>query len=67
MKNPDWQNPAQAFVDTLVASLGAESVGTFDAEAAATEHPLDCRLQAPHVYMMALGALLGYYNRRPAQ
>ena len=36
VRNPDWQNPAQACVDTLVSSLGTEAVGTFDAEAAAT-------------------------------
>lgn len=36
VKNPDWQNPAQACVDALVHSLGAESVGAFDAETAAT-------------------------------
>ncbi|WP_439112568.1 indolepyruvate ferredoxin oxidoreductase family protein [Hydrogenophaga sp.] len=37
VKNPDWQNPAQACVDTLLHSLGAEAVGVFDAEAAATQ------------------------------
>ena len=36
VKNPDWQNPAQECVDTLVNNLGAEAVGVFDAEAAAT-------------------------------
>jgi indolepyruvate ferredoxin oxidoreductase len=37
VKNPDWQNPAQACVDALTASLGAEAVGTFDAEAASSK------------------------------
>jgi indolepyruvate ferredoxin oxidoreductase len=37
VKNPDWQNPAQACVDTLLHSLGAEAVGVFDAETAATQ------------------------------
>lgn len=36
VKNPDWQSPAQACVDALVHNLGTESVGTFDAETAAT-------------------------------
>ncbi|WP_332748232.1 indolepyruvate ferredoxin oxidoreductase family protein [Hydrogenophaga sp.] len=36
VKNPDWQNPAQACVDALVDNLGVEAVGAFDAETAAT-------------------------------
>jgi len=52
VRNPDWQNPAQACVDTLVASLGAESVGTFDAEAAAT------RLMGDSLYANPM--MLGY-------
>jgi indolepyruvate ferredoxin oxidoreductase len=37
VKNANWQNPAQACVDALVDSLGAESVGSFDAETAAVK------------------------------
>jgi len=37
VNNPDWQNPAQACVDALCASLGPEAVGVFDAEAAASQ------------------------------
>ena len=36
VKNPDWQNPAQACVDALLYSLGEAAVGVFDAEAAAS-------------------------------
>ena len=36
VKNPDWQNPAQACVDALLNSLGEAAVGVFDAEAAAS-------------------------------
>ena len=36
VRNPNWQNPAQACVDALVQTLGTESVGTVDAETAAT-------------------------------
>ncbi|OGB17319.1 MAG: indolepyruvate ferredoxin oxidoreductase [Burkholderiales bacterium RIFCSPLOWO2_12_67_14] len=34
--HPDWQNPAQACVDALTHSLGADHVGVFDAETAST-------------------------------
>ncbi|MCB4362540.1 indolepyruvate ferredoxin oxidoreductase family protein [Hydrogenophaga taeniospiralis] len=34
--HPDWQNPAQACVDALTHSLGADQVGVFDAETAST-------------------------------
>jgi indolepyruvate ferredoxin oxidoreductase len=37
VKNPQWQNPAQACVDALVNSLGTEAVGAFDAETAAVK------------------------------
>ena len=37
VKNPDWQNPAQACVDALVGRLGTDAVAVFDAETAATE------------------------------
>ncbi|MEY4979973.1 MAG: hypothetical protein RLZZ352_2243 [Pseudomonadota bacterium] len=37
VKNPDWQNPAQACADALVGSLGTDAVAVFDAETAATE------------------------------
>ncbi|PKO69985.1 MAG: indolepyruvate ferredoxin oxidoreductase [Betaproteobacteria bacterium HGW-Betaproteobacteria-16] len=36
VKNPDWQNPAQACVDALLNNLGESAVGVFDAEAAAS-------------------------------
>ncbi|MDO8903120.1 indolepyruvate ferredoxin oxidoreductase family protein [Hydrogenophaga sp.] len=36
VKNPDWQNPAQACVDALLANLGEAAVGVFDAEAASS-------------------------------
>ncbi|MBA4264013.1 MAG: indolepyruvate ferredoxin oxidoreductase, partial [Comamonadaceae bacterium] len=36
VKDPDWQNPAQACVDALLNSLGEAAVGVFDAEAAAS-------------------------------
>ena len=36
VRNPDWQNPAQACVAALVQTLGTEAVGTVDAESAAT-------------------------------
>jgi indolepyruvate ferredoxin oxidoreductase len=37
VKNPQWQNPAQACVDMLVSSLGTDAVGAFDAETAAVK------------------------------
>jgi indolepyruvate ferredoxin oxidoreductase len=52
VKNPDWQNPAQACVDALVQSLGADAVGTFDAETAAT------RLMGDSLYTNPM--MLGY-------
>ncbi|MCW5669880.1 MAG: indolepyruvate ferredoxin oxidoreductase family protein [Hydrogenophaga sp.] len=52
VKNPDWQNPAQACVDALVNSLGADAVGTFDAETAAT------RLMGDSLYTNPM--MLGY-------
>lgn len=52
VKNPDWQNPAQACVDALVQSLGADAVGTFDAEMAAT------RLMGDSLYTNPM--MLGY-------
>lgn len=52
VKNPDWQNPAQACVDALVHSLGADAVGTFDAETAAT------RLMGDSLYTNPM--MLGY-------
>ncbi|MDO9133433.1 indolepyruvate ferredoxin oxidoreductase family protein [Hydrogenophaga sp.] len=52
VKNPDWQNPAQACVDALVNNLGAESVGAFDAETAAT------RLMGDSLYTNPM--MLGY-------
>ncbi|HEX5737103.1 MAG TPA: indolepyruvate ferredoxin oxidoreductase family protein, partial [Hydrogenophaga sp.] len=36
VKNPDWQNPAQACVDALLNNLGEAAVGVFDAETAAS-------------------------------
>jgi indolepyruvate ferredoxin oxidoreductase len=52
VKNPDWQNPAQGCVDALVNSLGADAVGTFDAETAAT------RLMGDSLYTNPM--MLGY-------
>ncbi len=52
VKNPNWQNPAQACVDALVNSLGKEAVGTFDAEMAAT------RLMGDSLYTNPM--MLGY-------
>ena len=52
VKNPDWQSPAQACVDALVHSLGAGSVGAFDAETAAT------RLMGDSLYTNPM--MLGY-------
>ena len=52
VKNPDWQNPAQACVDALVNSLGGDAVGTFDAETAAT------RLMGDSLYTNPM--MLGY-------
>ena len=36
VRQPDWQNPAQACVDRLMAHLGESSVGVLDAERSAT-------------------------------
>ncbi|WP_066271671.1 indolepyruvate ferredoxin oxidoreductase family protein [Hydrogenophaga palleronii] len=52
VKNPDWQNPAQACVDALVQSLGPDAVGSFDAETAAT------RLMGDSLYTNPM--MLGY-------
>ncbi|QBM30503.1 indolepyruvate ferredoxin oxidoreductase family protein [Hydrogenophaga pseudoflava] len=52
VKNPQWQNPAQACVDSLVAALGEAAVGRFDAEAAAT------RLMGDSIYTNPM--ILGY-------
>ncbi|OPF64958.1 indolepyruvate ferredoxin oxidoreductase family protein [Hydrogenophaga sp. H7] len=52
VKNPQWQNPAQACVDSLVAALGDAAVGRFDAEAAAT------RLMGDSIYTNPM--ILGY-------
>jgi len=37
VKNPEWQNPAQACVDALTGELGGTAVGVFNADAAATK------------------------------
>lgn len=52
VKNPQWQNPAQACVDSLVAALGDPAVGRFDAETAAT------RLMGDSIYTNPM--MLGY-------
>ena len=54
--NPDWQNPAQACVDALTHSLGADEVGVFDAEAAST------RLMGDSIYTNPM--MLGYAWQR---
>ena len=54
--NPDWQNPAQACVDALTRSLGADEVGVFDAEAAST------RLMGDSIYTNPM--MLGYAWQR---
>jgi indolepyruvate ferredoxin oxidoreductase len=36
VRQPDWQNPAQACVARLLAHLGEDAVGVFDAERSAT-------------------------------
>jgi indolepyruvate ferredoxin oxidoreductase len=56
VRNADWQNPAQACVDALVGNLGAESVGVFDAETAAT------RLMGDSLYTNPM--MLGYAWQR---
>jgi indolepyruvate ferredoxin oxidoreductase len=56
VKNPDWQNPAQACVDTLVASLGSAAVGVLDAETAAT------KLMGDSIYTNPM--MLGYAWQR---
>ncbi len=50
--NPDWLNPAQACVDTLVNHLGAGAIGVIDAETVAT------RLLGDSLYTNPL--MLGY-------
>jgi len=52
VRNTEWQNPAQACVDSLVQSLGEEAVGRFDAEAAST------RLMGDSIYTNPM--MLGY-------
>jgi indolepyruvate ferredoxin oxidoreductase len=54
--NPDWQNPAQACVDTLVGNLGAEAVGVVDAETAAS------KLMGDSIYTNPM--MLGYAWQR---
>ncbi len=56
VRNADWQNPAQACVDALVSNLGAEAVGVFDAETAAT------RLMGDSLYTNPM--MLGYAWQR---
>ena len=56
VKNPDWQNPAQACVDALTHSLGADAVGTFDAETAAS------KLMGDSIYTNPM--MLGYAWQR---
>ncbi|MGE0099713.1 MAG: indolepyruvate ferredoxin oxidoreductase family protein [Hydrogenophaga sp.] len=56
VRNADWQNPAQACVDTLVNNLGRDSVGVFDAETAAT------RLMGDSLYTNPM--MLGYAWQR---
>ncbi|MCW5654929.1 indolepyruvate ferredoxin oxidoreductase family protein [Hydrogenophaga sp.] len=56
VRNPDWQNPAQACVDALVGNLGHEAVGVFDAETAAT------RLMGDSLYTNPM--MLGYAWQR---
>ncbi len=50
--NPDWLNPAQACVDTLVNHLGQDAIGVIDAESIAT------RLLGDSLYTNPL--MLGY-------
>jgi indolepyruvate ferredoxin oxidoreductase len=52
VKDPGWQNPAQACVDALVSHLGEAAVGVFDAEHAAT------RLMGDSIYTNPM--MLGY-------
>ena len=54
--NPDWQNPAQACVDTLVGNLGGEAVGVVDAETAAS------KLMGDSIYTNPM--MLGYAWQR---
>lgn len=54
--NADWQNPAQACVDTLVSNLGAEVVGVVDAETAAS------KLMGDSIYTNPM--MLGYAWQR---
>ncbi len=52
VKNPNWANPAQACVDSLVGALGEAAVGRFDAELAST------RLMGDAIYTNPM--MLGY-------
>jgi indolepyruvate ferredoxin oxidoreductase len=54
--NADWQNPAQACVDTLVGTLGGEAVGVVDAETAAS------KLMGDSIYTNPM--MLGYAWQR---
>jgi indolepyruvate ferredoxin oxidoreductase len=54
--NSNWQNPAQACVDTLVDSLGSGAVGVVDAETAAS------RLMGDSIYTNPM--MLGYAWQR---
>jgi indolepyruvate ferredoxin oxidoreductase len=56
VKNADWQNPAHACVEALTGQLGTESVGVFDAEAAAS------RLMGDSIYTNPM--MLGYAWQR---
>ncbi|AOW15133.1 indolepyruvate ferredoxin oxidoreductase [Hydrogenophaga crassostreae] len=54
--NIDWQNPAQACVDTLVSNLGTDDVGVLDAETAAS------KLMGDSIYTNPM--MLGYAWQR---
>jgi indolepyruvate ferredoxin oxidoreductase len=56
VRNADWQNPAQACVDALTGHLGADWVGVFDAETAAS------RLMGDSIYTNPM--MLGYAWQR---
>ncbi len=56
VKNADWQNPAHVCVEALTGQLGAEAVGVFDAEAAAS------RLMGDSIYTNPM--MLGYAWQR---
>ncbi len=56
VRNADWQNPADACAAQVARVVGAEAVGTFDADAAAT------RLMGDTLYVNPM--LLGYAWQR---